>query len=231
MTRTAVVTGSAGGFGHAVVTDLLDNGWDVVALVRPGGSVLPAELVVRCVGVVAVDLRHDPSPQLGALIGDRPVDLLVNAAAGGTPVRDLSVEPDEVLAVLDVNTVGPLRVVRTLAPNLLAAPDPLVLNVSSRLGSIADQAAGRYRRLRTSYAYRVSKAALNMLTVCLAAELDGVRVWSVHPGTLTTSMGRPDATTPPAEAAARLRSLAASSDRRSPRFVTLDAPDGTDLPW
>ena len=71
-----------------------------------------------------------------------------------------------------------------------------------------------------------------MLTVCLATELEGrVRVWSVHPGTLATPMGQADAATPPAEAAARLVGLVSSGDRRSPRFVTLDDPDGPDLPW
>lgn len=229
MGRTAVVTGAAGGFGRAVVADLLTAGWEVVAVVRPGGNALPA---AGRLDVVAADLRHDPAPALGPVVAGRPVDLLVSNAATGTPVRGLDVDPAVLLDVLDVNVVASLRLVRALLPNLLAAPDALVLNVSSRLGSIADQASGRYRELRTSHPYRVSKAALNMLTVCLAAELEGrARVWSVHPGTLATAMGQADAATPPSEAAARLRALASSDDRRSPRFVTLDAPDGPDLPW
>lgn len=230
MGRTAVVTGAAGGFGRAVVGALVTDGWDVVGVVRPGGTSLPGAGAV----LVGADVRDGAAlaAGLGAALAGRSVDLLVNSAATGTPVRDLGVDAADLLDVLDVNAAGPLRLVQALLPHLLAAPDPLVVNVSSRLGSVADQAAGRYRGLRTSYPYRVSKAALNMLTVCLAAELEGrVRVWSVHPGTLATTMGQPDAATPPTEAAARLVALVSSQDRRSPRFVTLDAPTGPDLPW
>lgn len=232
MRRTAVVTGAAGGLGRAVVADLAAHGWDVVAVVRPGGSALPGS--GGPVTVVEGDVRGDLADPLQGVLRGRPVDLVVNNAATGTPARPVltEIDPDDLLRVVDVNAVGPLRVVQALLPSLLAAPDPLVLNVSSRLGSVADQAAGRYRHLGPSYAYRVSKAALNMLTTCLAGELEGrVRVWSVHPGVLAAGMGQVGATTPPEEAAARLRRLATSSDRTSPRFVTLDEPDGPDLAW
>jgi NAD(P)-dependent dehydrogenase (short-subunit alcohol dehydrogenase family) len=231
MRRTAVVTGAAGGLGRAVVADLAAHGWDVVAVVRPGGTGMP--VAPGRVAVVEGDVRGDLAGPLLAALDGRALDLLVSNAATGTPGRPLAeVDPDVLLHVVDVNAVGPLRLVQALLSALLAAPDPLVINVSSRLGSVGDQAAGRYRHLGTSYAYRVYKAALNMLTTCLAGELDGrVRVWSVHPGVLATGMGQAGATTPPEEAAARLRRLATSSDRTSPRFVTLDAPDGPDLAW
>jgi NAD(P)-dependent dehydrogenase (short-subunit alcohol dehydrogenase family) len=89
-----------------------------------------------------------------------------------------------VLAAVDVNAVGPLRMVQGVLPNLLAAaPAPLVINVSSRLGSLAGQAAGDFAGLDSRYAYRMSKAAQNMLTVAAAQELAGwVRCWAVHPG-------------------------------------------------
>jgi NAD(P)-dependent dehydrogenase (short-subunit alcohol dehydrogenase family) len=83
-----------------------------------------------------------------------------------------------------------LRLAQTLLPTLLAAPAPVIVNVSSRLGSLAALAAGDFADRKTSYAYRVSKAAQNMLTVALAQELAGrVRCWAVHPGSLATAMG------------------------------------------
>lgn len=267
--RTAVVTGAAGGFGRAVVGELLDHGWDVVAVVRPGGSPFADPAAVDATApadpddltdpadpagsadpddrlgdlgsplrgrpvVVPGDVRSDLSDLLAGALGARPLDLLVNDAATGTPARPsvLDIDADDLLRVVDVNAVGALRTVQACLPALLAATDPLVLNVSSRLGSVSAQAGGAFRELRTSYAYRVSKAALNMLTTCLAQELSGrVRVWSVHPGVLATGMGRSGATTTPEQAAARLRVLASSADRTSPRFVTLDSPDGPDLAW
>jgi NAD(P)-dependent dehydrogenase (short-subunit alcohol dehydrogenase family) len=85
---------------------------------------------------------------------------------------------------------APLRLAQTLLPTLLAAPAPVIVNVSSRLGSLAALAAGDFADRKTSYAYRVSKAAQNMLTVALAQELAGrVRCWAVHPGSLATAMG------------------------------------------
>jgi NAD(P)-dependent dehydrogenase (short-subunit alcohol dehydrogenase family) len=114
-------------------------------------------------------------------------------------------------------------------PNLLAAPSPLVINVSSRLGSIHDQAAGRYRDFTTSYAYRISKAAQNMATVCLATELaPRVRVWGIHPGSLRTGMGRAGAGGDPMGAAHRLLELATANDVASPRLLDLE---GGEIAW
>ena len=65
-----------------------------------------------------------------------------------------------------------------------------------------------------------------MLTVSLAQDLAGqVRCWAVHPGKLATGMGRADAVKPPRAAARELLELLESDERRSPRFVSLGAPD------
>jgi NAD(P)-dependent dehydrogenase (short-subunit alcohol dehydrogenase family) len=81
----------------------------------------------------------------------------------------------------------------------------------------------------TSYAYRVSKAAQNMVTVSLAQDLHGrVRCWAVHPGKLATGMGQADAVKPPRVAARELMELLESDERRSPGFFSLGAPD---LEW
>jgi NAD(P)-dependent dehydrogenase (short-subunit alcohol dehydrogenase family) len=92
-----------------------------------------------------------------------------------------------------------------------------------------NQATGRYAHLSTSYAYRISKAAQNMTTTCLAHELaPDIRVWAVHPGVLGTAMGQAHATQQPIVAARQLVALAGDPDPTSPRFRNLD---GDDLPW
>ncbi|WP_433064227.1 SDR family NAD(P)-dependent oxidoreductase [Dactylosporangium sp. CS-033363] len=176
---------------------------------------------------VIQDVRDPVGPDLLAAVGRRPVDALINNAGVGAPGRPLAeVDPGSVLHAVDVNVAGPLRLAQALLPNLLAAPAPLILNVSSRLGSLGAQAAGEFRGRTTSYAYRIAKAAQNMLTIALAQELAGrVRCWAVHPGSLTTAMGAAGASTPPGEAAARLVRLLDSPDPTSPRFVSLDGPD------
>jgi len=179
---------------------------------------------------VVWDVTDDDVFPLHEALKDGPLDLLINNAGSGTPGGPLeAVDVATVLRVCDVNVGGVIRATRAALPNLRRSPAPLVLNISSRLGSIHDQADGRYRDLATSYAYRISKAAQNMTTTCLANELGPeVRVWGVHPGSLATGMGRPGAVGDPCAAAGRLLELADSTETRSPRFLDLGHGE---LPW
>ncbi|SKB72481.1 short chain dehydrogenase [Arthrobacter sp. 31Cvi3.1E] len=160
-------------------------------------------------------------------LNGRPVDVLINNAAQGAPHAALgAIEADGVLNAFDVNVAGPLRLVQFLLPNLLAASDPIVVNVTSRLGSVSAQANGEFSDLSTSYAYKISKAAQNMLTVSLAQDLQGrVRCWAVHPGKLATAMGQSDASKDPKIAARQLHELVVSGDTKSPRFCSLGEQD------
>ncbi|GAA0561006.1 SDR family NAD(P)-dependent oxidoreductase [Paractinoplanes ferrugineus] len=220
--RLAVVTGAGRGFGRAVAEALTDQGRRVVACVRTRPATGKAGLQV-----VVQDVRDPVGTELLAAIGDRPVDALINnAGVGAKATPPAGVDPRQILDALDVNMAGTLRLTQALLPALTAAPDPVIVNVSSRLGSLTAQAEGEFATRRTSYAYRISKAAQNMLTITLAQESAGrVHCWAVHPGSLTTAMGATDATTPAGEAALRLVDLLNSPDPASPRFVSLDGPD------
>ncbi|RAO42203.1 SDR family NAD(P)-dependent oxidoreductase [Micromonospora saelicesensis] len=223
--RLAVITGASRGLGAALTAYLADEGWNVVACIRTENAA--AAIRRDRVEPVMQDVRGPVSDRLLAAIGARPVHALVNNAGIGAPARPLdSVDPTTILDAVDVNVVGPLRMAQALLPMLLAAPTPLIINVSSRLGSLTAQAAGDFADRRTSYAYRVSKSAQNMLTIALAQELAGrVRCWAVHPGSLTTAMGGAGAATAPWEAASRLGRLLDSTDTASPRYLSLDGPD------
>ncbi|WP_305782743.1 SDR family NAD(P)-dependent oxidoreductase [Symbioplanes lichenis] len=227
-TRLAVVTGSSRGLGAALTEHLADQSWNVVACVRSES----AAVSIKRAGVEPVlhDVRDPVSEALMAAVHGRPIDALINNAGIGAPARPLEdCDSQTILDAVDVNVAGPMRLTQALLPMLLAAPAPLIINVSSRLGSLAAQAAGDFAGRRTSYAYRISKAAQNMLTVALAQELAGrVRCWAVHPGSLTTAMGAGDADTSSHEAAVRLGHLLDSSDTTSPRYISLE---GADLRW
>ncbi|GAB2466637.1 SDR family NAD(P)-dependent oxidoreductase [Xylanimonas ulmi] len=223
--RRALVTGASRGFGAACVEVFAGAGWDVVAASRaPRSGALAG--VVNAIW----DVTDDDGSALRVALGSAPLDLVVNNAGvgmPGTPLEGLDVTA--MLGVLDVNVGGVLRTTRVALPNLRLARSPLVLNITSRLGSIHDQAVGRYRGFGTSYGYRISKAAQNMATVALAQELGpDVRVWAVHPGSLATGMGRSGAGGDPVDAARELLRLAASPEPTSPRFLNLG---GGDLPW
>ena len=219
------MTGANRGFGAACVQEFAEAGWDVIAVTR-SAQTASTERVRR----VHWDVTDNDTSALTAALGSEPLALLVNNAGAGTPGTPLEqIDVTTLLNVVDVNVGGVIRTTRAARPNLLRADAPLVVNVSSRLGSIHDQAAGRYRDYNTSYAYRISKAAQNMATVCLANELGpAIRVWGIHPGRLATGMGRPDAAEDPRLAAGRLRSLADSDSSESPRFLDLA---GGEIAW
>jgi NAD(P)-dependent dehydrogenase (short-subunit alcohol dehydrogenase family) len=219
------VTGANRGLGAACVDEFVEAGWAVVAASRsrPQAS---TDRIRR----VEWDVTDDDTSELSAALGSAPLSLLINNAGVGTPGTPLAqIDVDALLEVVNVNVGGVIRATRAAGPNLLLADAPLVVNVSSRLGSIHDQAVGRYRDYNTSYAYRISKAAQNMATVCLANELGPeIRVWAVHPGRLATRLGRADAAEDPRLAARRLRFVADSSTSNSPRFLDLA---GGEIAW
>ena len=227
MTRLAVVSGTGRGLGQAIAEELLDAGWSVIGLERePGERREPRPGLT----VIRHDVRAEVPEALNAAIGDRAVDLLVNNAAQGAPrggVQDA--DPGAVLHSVDVAVAGPMRLVAALLPSLRRAPRPVIANISSRLGSVTAQARGDFEGFGTSYAYRISKAAQNMLTVSLAQELSpAIRVLAVHPGRLRTEMGRVGADKDPADAAREFLALVDSDDARSPRFCSLGQ---SDLEW
>ena len=84
-----------------------------------------------------------------------------------------------------VNSVAPLRLVQALLPQLRAGRGKKVINLTSRMGSIEDNSSG------AAYAYRASKAALNMETRSLAIDLRAAGFVCVvlHPGWVATDMG------------------------------------------
>ena len=125
------------------------------------------------------------------------LDLLVNNAGvdrarsgGDGSVGPLAaIEADELTEVLAVNAVAPVIVTRAFAPALAKGERAVVVNVTSRLGSISIAASGEDPYAR-SYGYRMSKAALNMATVHLAGDLaeQGTVVVSMSPGFVRTDM-------------------------------------------
>jgi len=228
MKKLAVVTGANRGLGLSLVNEFSASGWRVIAIARtpqPPNAGTPQDVVT-----VRHDVRSGTAAELLEVLNGRPVDLLINNAGQGAPHGDLgSIPPEGILNAVDVNVAGPLRLVQFLLPNLLAAPDAIIINMTSRLGSIAAQANGDFSDLSTSYAYKISKAAQNMLTVALAQDLQGrVRCWAVHPGKLATGMGQADASKDPGTAARQLRELVDSGSRVSPRFCSLGEQD---LSW
>jgi NAD(P)-dependent dehydrogenase (short-subunit alcohol dehydrogenase family) len=183
MSQTALVTGSNRGIGLEFCKQLKQRGFDVTATCRKASS----ELKTLDVEVIENVEVSDPT-SLNALVeklAGRQIDWLINNAgiAGGLGLSDINVEAVESFKrQYEVNSLGPLLTTQILSGNLVNGSK--VGLVTSRMGSIADNDSGG------SYAYRMSKAALNAAGKSLSIDLkpQGIAVGILHPGWVRTDM-------------------------------------------
>jgi NAD(P)-dependent dehydrogenase (short-subunit alcohol dehydrogenase family) len=186
----------------------------------------------------ALDLADEAGIAAAAarLAADGPWHLLVVATGllhgpGLMPEKRLAdLSFDALQRVFQVNVFGPALLLRHFAP-LLARERALVGLLSAKVGSIGDNRLGGW------YAYRASKAALNMMVRTAAIELARAQPRTVlaalHPGTVRSALSRPfrgdEIGVEPERAAARmLQVLDGLQPADSGSFL---AYDGTRLPW
>lgn len=188
--KAFVVTGASRGIGFELVRQLLGQGHRVIAGVRAPEKAKELQALARDSGdrlrVLSIDVSSDESvANFARDIGAVSIDVLINNAGvySDDDDRVSEIEPRVVEMTFSTNTLGPLRVTQALLPALRRSSEPKVANITSQMGSIADNGSG------SSVAYRMSKAALNMLTKCLAVEEPSLIVLSLHPGWVKTSMG------------------------------------------
>lgn len=221
---TVLVTGGHRGLGRELVRQFAEDGWSVIAAGRRAGD-LPAGTEA-----LALDMADPASiAAAAASLGGRSIDILIhNAAIRGATGGLGEVETEDFMGVMRVNALGPLLLTRALLPNLEAGNRKLVAMISSRAGSNSE---GHISNDDGDYAYRCSKAALNMAVTKLAHDLKpvGVAVLALHPGWVRTDMGGEDAVLSMDESAAGLkRVIEASSLDDTASFCT---HDGQTIGW
>jgi len=184
--RVAVITGANRGIGNQWVVQLLDEGWKVYAGYREN---LDGLQVIENNNLISLrlDVRNNQSVERFVENISGGVDLLINNA--GVPDgrwRNLTEIDDEwALDVFNINSLGPVRMVKALYPKMGGSNLTTVIMTSSLMGSIDDCHMGK------SYAYRASKTALNMFTVAMKKECieDNISFIIFHPGWVKTRMG------------------------------------------
>ena len=123
------------------------------------------------------------------------IDLVINCAGtvGVSGQRTGHVDYDSGARVLDVNTMGPLRVLEAFIDSIACSERRLVVTITSGMGSLSDNTFGG------AIAYRTSKAALNMVMRSAAIDLAPRRITCVvvNPGWVKTDMGGSQATLTP----------------------------------
>lgn len=194
-----VVTGANRGIGLELVSQLLARGDEVDAVTRrqpevvyDGGSALGIIRVHRC------DVTDDAQVRAFATeLGDAAIDMVINNAGvgGGDHQSNANMDFAAALDTFNIDALGPLRISLALLPHLRRGRVKKLVHITSGLGSIGDNKTGGF------YAYRMAKAALNMMSKNLAVELrgEGIASYVINPGWVQTDMGGPNAAITPAE--------------------------------
>jgi len=224
--RVAVVTGANRGLGAEWTHQLLEDGWQVYAGYRSELGRLTT-LANENLTTHVLDVQSNDSVQLFAENAPLKIDLLVNnAGVADGRWRNLSEIDDKwALEVLDINALGPVRVVKSLYPKMKHNSLTKIARISSLMASIDDCHMGR------SYAYRASKTALNMFTVSMKKEAleDNISFVILHPGWVKTDMGGDRAPVEIPESVTGMRNvLETRTLENTGEFVQFD---GELLPW
>lgn len=183
MSGTVLITGANRGIGLALAHLYHARNWQVIGVCRSRGDEVAeltgvASRVIDGIDVVqAADVER-----LRQELADTRLDVLINNAGllREDTLGELNI--DDLRAQMEVNAFAPLLVTEALLPNLSSGSK--VINITSRMGSIADNGSGGF------YGYRASKAALNALGRSLAMDLKprGIAVAQLHPGMVKTRM-------------------------------------------
>jgi NAD(P)-dependent dehydrogenase (short-subunit alcohol dehydrogenase family) len=208
--QSTLITGANRGLGLEFARQYAADGWQVYAACRHPGSASElqhlAEASDHKLRIMALDVTDLASVKAAAAeLDGQAIDILLNnAGVGGARGQTIGNLDYEAWAkVLDVNTMGPMRVAEAFVDHVASSGRKLIVTLTSGMGSIADNASGG------AFAYRSSKAAVNMVVRSLAIDLAprGITCVVVNPGWVQTDMGGPHATMTPAESVKRLRDL------------------------
>ena len=210
-----VVAGASRGIGLAMVRELLGRtrGRVVAAVRSPTAPAALSTVAARAPRerlLVAGDVDMAQPDSMDAFVIDLErqhgivrVDALLNTVGvlhGRAPASSTDSTPERSLRQLDlpwlehslrINTMGPLLLLRAMAPLLRTRgterPPSVAAILSARVGSISDNGLGGW------YSYRMSKAALNMglRTAALELRRQGTAVLALHPGTVKTDLSAP----------------------------------------
>jgi len=183
-----LVTGANKGLGYETARRLIEQGHRVYIGARSAerGRAAATELGAQ---FVQLDVTDDASVETAlGLIAEREghLDVLVNNA-GISTVADVS--GPEATRVFDTNVIGLIRVTQAALPLLEKSDHPVVVNVSSALGSFWAVTNPERRQFHfPSVIYGSSKAAVSMLTVQYAKALPAIKFNAVEPGFTATDL-------------------------------------------
>ena len=233
--QSTLITGANRGIGLALAQQILANGSDrVFATCRNPEAADELNELARLhtgrVHILQLDVDDANSIQRAVeSVGSEAasLELLINNAgvSGSQRARDMGkLDAAQVSQVLTTNAVAPVIVTQAFRGLLKRAANPRVVMISSGMGSIAGASGG-------AYAYRMSKAAMNMAARILSLDsaMAGIITVTVAPGWVRTDMGGASASLSPEASASAVMALANGlGGADNGRFYRYD---GSELEW
>ena len=223
---TVFITGANRGIGLSLARNFGEAGFTVIGTARKLEQA--TELKETGARVEQLDVTDQASVDaMAKRVGETPIDILINnAGIKGADNDDMaSLDVDDMEWVLNVNTLGPVRVMKALFPNVSSSGRKVFVNISSMMGSIERNTWG------CCAGYRASKSALNSINKTFAVDFDkkGLTFVVMHPGYVQTDMNEGKGNITPQQSAAGLMQV----------ITGLDASDngkfydwqGKELPW
>ncbi len=228
---TVLITGANRGIGLALARGYAAEGWRVYACCRHPDKAKDLKALKEASGERVAIHRLDVTDglkvaNLARELAEEAIDLLINNAGISGPKNGFGeTDYDRWQPVLAVNTFAPLRMAERFVEQVARSEGKLIVNISSKMGSIGANAGSN------SIVYRASKAALNQVSKCLAMALAprGITVILFHPGWVSSDMGGSKAPVTPEDSAAGIRAVIAGvTAADNGRFFNYD---GEELPW
>jgi NAD(P)-dependent dehydrogenase (short-subunit alcohol dehydrogenase family) len=198
-----LITGANRGIGLALTKLYAQRGDTVLACCRDPNSAAQLQVLSKAHAVKVLALAVDDKESVAALakeLSNSSIDTLINNAGiiGQPRERQTATSMDFSMwaEILNINTLGPVRVMQALLPQLKRSKRATVMNVSSDLGALSHDDP-------IYFGYSASKAALNKYMRLAALELkrEGIAVGLIHPGWVQTDMGGSGAAITPAASA------------------------------
>ncbi len=224
-----LITGANKGLGYETARQLIERGHSVYLGARDAERGAVAASALGC-QFVSLDVTDDTSVAAALRsIADYEdhLDVLVNNAGISTTA---DITGPLALTVFDTNTVGLIRVTQAALPLLEQSENPVVVNVSSALGSFWAVTNPERRQFHfPSIVYGSSKAAVSMLTVQYAKTFPVIKFNAVEPGFTATDLTPFSGAGQPVEKGAEVIVRMAT--------IGTDGPSGTfqegdrELPW
>ncbi|KAM4572803.1 C-signal [Odontesthes bonariensis] len=252
---SVLVTGASRGLGLQIVDSLASEGFSpgkIIATTRnPDTAQKLQELAKKHphIHIVTLDVVSQESiekcaEEVGRLVQEDGLNCLINNAGINVIADFHSVTAEKMIENFHTNAVAPLMITKAFLPLLKQAASKggagssgtmgiqraAVINMTSLLGSVELNWGERANNFKW-YPYRTSKSALNMVSRCLAVDLepDGILCMAIHPGWVRTDMGGSQAPLSPEESTSSVLSVIGGlTEKDHGSFLNFT---GEQLPW